>query len=66
MQLLPAGEPHSVRVPHGRARLVMVTIGAPYDASARDMARLFAATASPAEVAEVACRHGVRLGRGAR
>lgn len=39
----------------------MVTIGAPYDAFARDMASLFATGAPLAEVARVAATHGVGL-----
>lgn len=33
VQMLPAGVPHSVRVPEGRARVLMITIGRPYEAS---------------------------------
>lgn len=61
VQLLPHGIAHSVRVPQGTARLVQVSVGAPYDAFARDMARLFARDAPLAEIAEVAAHHGVRL-----
>ena len=61
VQLLPKGVPHSVRVPRGTARIVMVTIGAPYDGFARDMARLFAENAPLQEIAEAAGRHGIRL-----
>jgi quercetin dioxygenase-like cupin family protein len=35
VQMLPAGASHSVRVPAGTARLLYVTIGAPYDGMAR-------------------------------
>jgi hypothetical protein len=41
---------------------IQVSIGAPYDAFARDMARLFAAGAPLEEIAQVAAGHGVRLG----
>lgn len=61
VQLLPAGAPHSVRVPSGRARLLMVTIAAPYDAFARDVARCIDTGAPLVELAAVAGRHGVRL-----
>ena len=61
VQLLPKGVPHSVRIPSGTARIVMVTIGAPYDGFARDMARLFAEDAPLQEIAEAAGRHGIRL-----
>lgn len=63
VQLLPAGEPHSVRIPEGTARVLMITIGAPYDGFARDLARLEAdGNTDPAAVVEAAGRHGVRLG----
>ena len=63
VQMLPAGTAHSVRVPEGRARVLMITIGAPYAGFAREMAGLLAGEASPAaSVADVAERHGVRLG----
>jgi quercetin dioxygenase-like cupin family protein len=61
VQLLPRGAGHSVRVPAGRARVVMVTIGAPYDGFARDMARLMAEGAPLEEIATAASRHGVEL-----
>lgn len=61
VQLLPKGEPHSVRVPRGAARIIQVSIGPPYDAFARDMAALFAAGAELPEIAEAAGRHGVTL-----
>ena len=60
-QLLPRGEPHSVRVPRGTARIVQVSIGPPYDAFAREMARMFAEGASLPEIAQAAGRHGVSL-----
>ena len=62
VQLLPHGVPHSVRVPAGTARIMQVSIGSPYDGFARDMARLFAAGASMAQIVEAAGRHGVQLG----
>jgi quercetin dioxygenase-like cupin family protein len=60
VQVLPAGAAHSVRVPSGTARVLMVTIGAPYDGFARDLAGL---TTPPDgdSVVDVAARHGVRL-----
>lgn len=62
VQLLPAGEPHSVRVPEGTARVLMVTIGAPYDGFARDLADLYeSGEVTGAKVVEVGGRHGVRL-----
>lgn len=62
VQLLPAGVPHAIRVPSGQARIIQVSIGAPYDAFARDMAALFAAHAPLAEIVATAQRHGVQLG----
>jgi quercetin dioxygenase-like cupin family protein len=61
VQVLPAGTPHSVRVPEGTARLLMVTIGAPYDGFARDLAALYDGEVTPAGVVAVAERHGLRL-----
>jgi hypothetical protein len=62
VQLLPKGVPHAIRVPEGHARIIQVSIGAPYDAFARDMARLMTAGAPLEEIAVAAQRHGVRLG----
>jgi len=56
VQVLPAGSAHSVRIPEGEARILLVTIGAPYDQFARDLAG-----AVGPEVVEVAARHGVTL-----
>jgi quercetin dioxygenase-like cupin family protein len=62
VQMLPAGASHSVRVPIGTARLLYVTIGAPYDGMARDLGELHASgTATRATIVEVANRHGVQL-----
>jgi mannose-6-phosphate isomerase-like protein (cupin superfamily) len=61
VQLLPRGVPHAIRIPSGSARLIQVSIGAPYDEFAREMARLFTAGAPLPEIAEAANRHGVRL-----
>jgi quercetin dioxygenase-like cupin family protein len=62
VQMLPAGASHSVRVPHGTARLLYVTIGAPYDGMARELAALYAnGTADLPHIIEVANRHGVQL-----
>jgi hypothetical protein len=62
VQLLPKGIPHAIRVPEGIARIIQVSIGPPYDAFARDMARLQAAGAPLEEIFEAAGRHGVRPG----
>jgi quercetin dioxygenase-like cupin family protein len=61
VQLLPAGVPHSVRVPAGSARLLMVTLGAPYDGFAREMATLFGRPSTTLDdIVETAGRYGVR------
>jgi hypothetical protein len=62
VQLLPRGVPHSVRIPSGAARIIQVSIGAPYDGFAKDMARLFAAGAPLDEIVAAANKHGVELG----
>lgn len=60
VQVLPAGAPHSVRVPTGTARVLMVTIGAPYDGFARELASLDV-SATGDSVVDIAMRHGVLL-----
>lgn len=62
VQLLPAGSAHSVRIPSGTARILMITIGPPYDGFARDVAA-FLASENPdmANLAPIAGRHGVGL-----
>jgi quercetin dioxygenase-like cupin family protein len=60
VQVLPAGSSHSVRVPEGEARVLMVTIGAPYDGFARDLAALDD-DATGADVVATAAGHGVHL-----
>ena len=62
VQLLPQGVPHSIRVPTGAARLIQVSIGAPYDGFAREMASLFRSEAPLERIVEAAGRHGVQLG----
>jgi quercetin dioxygenase-like cupin family protein len=62
VQMLPAGAAHSVRVPEGTARLLMITIGAPYDGFARDLSALYSSGAADlASVVAIANRWGVRL-----
>jgi hypothetical protein len=51
-----------VRIPEGSARLLMVTIGAPYDGFARDLAAMYDDGPTPESVAAVAAKHGVVLG----
>ena len=62
VQLLPQGVPHCIRVPEGVARIIQVSIGAPYDAFAREMATAFRDGAPLDQIVEAAARHGVRLG----
>jgi len=62
VQMLPAGEAHSVRVPHGQARLLMVTMGAPFAPFARELSALYSTgSADPAKIVAVARRHGLEL-----
>jgi quercetin dioxygenase-like cupin family protein len=62
VQMLPAGVAHSVRVPEGSARLLYVTIGAPYDGMARELSALYAVGQVTLEgVVAIAHRHGVYL-----
>lgn len=62
VQMLPAGASHSVRVPNGTARLLYVTIGAPYDGMARELAALYASgNVDLPGIVTIAHRHGVRL-----
>jgi mannose-6-phosphate isomerase-like protein (cupin superfamily) len=61
VQLLPRSVPHSIRVREGSARIIQVSIGAPYDSFARDMARLMSEGAPLAKIADAAAAHGVKL-----
>jgi Cupin domain len=61
VQPLPKGVPHSIRIPEGAARIIQVSVGAPYDAFARDMARLIAGGAPLDEIVAVAKSHGVEV-----
>lgn len=63
VQMLSAGSAHSVRIPASSARLLMVTVGAPYDGFAREMAALFAREGyAMSEVLTAAGKYGVSLG----
>lgn len=63
VQMLPAGADHSVRIPEGKARLLMITIGAPFDGFSRELAALYASgSADLSNIVAVANRWGVRLG----
>jgi quercetin dioxygenase-like cupin family protein len=62
VQMLPPGVAHAVRVPSGSARLLYITIGAPYDGLAREMSALYAqGNASLENIVAVAHRHGLQL-----
>lgn len=62
VQMLPAGVAHSVRVPANKAKVLYITIGAPYDGMARELAALYATgQADGASVVAIANRHGVYL-----
>jgi quercetin dioxygenase-like cupin family protein len=61
VEVLPAGTPHTVRVPEGEATLLQVTWGAPFDAFIREMVALDNdPDASGSAKGEAAARHGVR------
>ena len=61
VEVLPAGVPHTVRAPEGEARLLQVTMGAPFDAFIRAMATLDNDPDAPASAkGDAATRHGVR------
>jgi quercetin dioxygenase-like cupin family protein len=62
VQMLPAGVSHAVRVPSGSARLLYITIGAPYDGLAREVSALYAEGKANLEtIRAVAHRHGLQL-----
>lgn len=62
VQMLPAGVAHSVRIPSGSARILMVTIGAPFAGMSRDLGALYATgQANMEEIVTIATRHGLRL-----
>jgi len=61
VQLLPQGVAHAIRVPVGSARIIQVSIGAPYDAFAREMSRLFDDGAPLDAIVQGAARFGVQL-----
>jgi quercetin dioxygenase-like cupin family protein len=60
VQVLPAGVPHTVRVPSGEARILLVTMGAPFDAFIREMVTLDNdPNATGGQKGAAATRHGV-------
>lgn len=63
VQMLQAGTSHSVRIPGGQARLLMVTVGAPYDGFAKAVSALLEQGGYSAEdLVETAGQFGVTLG----
>jgi quercetin dioxygenase-like cupin family protein len=62
VQMLPAGVAHSVRVPSGSAKLLMITIGAPFAGMSRELGALYATgQANLQGIVAIATRHGLRL-----
>lgn len=61
VQLLPQRVPHAIRVPEGSARIIQVSIGAPYDGFAREMSHLLRSGAPLDAVVETAAGFGVHL-----
>jgi quercetin dioxygenase-like cupin family protein len=57
---LPRGVPHSLRVPEGTARYLLITIGAPSVAFLREVGEAYADGPTLARLVEIAGRHGVR------
>ena len=61
VEVLPAGVAHTVRVPQGEARLLQVTMGAPFDAFIWEMVALDNhPDAAASAKGDAATRHGVR------
>ena len=56
---LPAGVPHTLRVPGGRARFAMITLGAPSAGFLRDIGQAYAAGPTLERLVAIARRHGV-------
>ena len=59
---IPKGVPHTLRVvPGGRARFVMVTLGAPSATFLEEIGEVYAEGRTPERLVEVAGRHGLAL-----
>lgn len=59
---IPRGVPHTLRVtPGGRARFVMVTLGAPSATFLQEIGRVYAEGPTTERLIEVAGRHGLAL-----
>ena len=57
---LPRGVPHTLRVPGGAARFLMLTVGAPSVEFLREVGQAYAAGPTLERLIGVAGRHGVR------
>jgi hypothetical protein len=57
---LPRGVPHTLRVPTGRARFMLLTVGAPSVEFLREVGEVYATGPTLERLVEVAGRHGVR------
>jgi quercetin dioxygenase-like cupin family protein len=57
---LPRGVPHSLRVPTGPARYLMVTLGAPSITCLREVGEAYADGPTLERLVEIAGRHGVK------
>jgi quercetin dioxygenase-like cupin family protein len=56
---LPRSVPHTLRVPEGQARYLMITLGAPSLEFLKEVGRVYAEGPTLARLVEVARRHGV-------
>ena len=57
---LPRDVPHSLRVPSGTARFMMLTVGAPSVGFLREVGEVYATGPTLERLVEVAGRHGVK------
>jgi quercetin dioxygenase-like cupin family protein len=57
---LPHGVPHALRVPEGRARYLMITLGAPSVGFLREVGHAYAEGPTLERIVEIARRHGVQ------
>jgi mannose-6-phosphate isomerase-like protein (cupin superfamily) len=57
---LPRGVPHTLRVPAGTARFMMLTVGAPSVQFLREVGQVYATGPTLERLVEVASRHGVK------
>ena len=56
---LPRGVPHSLRVPAGEARYLMITLGAPSLTFLKEIGQVYAEGPSRERLLEIARRHGI-------